>query len=92
MGLTIDQILVGRFGVFCYLVSDPATMEAMLVDPGGEPRKIPRGNTQELALLEETQLPQSTHEVLCCQAGCKQVRGLPAECLSRASLLQVFAT
>ncbi len=35
MDLAIDQILVGRFGVFCYLVTEPATREAMLVDPGG---------------------------------------------------------
>jgi glyoxylase-like metal-dependent hydrolase (beta-lactamase superfamily II) len=40
MDLTIDQILVGRFGVFCYLVTEPVTREAMLVDPGGEPGKI----------------------------------------------------
>jgi len=40
MDLVIDQILVGRFGVFCYLVTEPATREAMLVDPGAEPGKI----------------------------------------------------
>jgi hydroxyacylglutathione hydrolase len=40
MDLTIDQILVGRFGVFCYLVTEPATREAMLVDPGAEPDRI----------------------------------------------------
>ena len=40
MDLAIDQILVGRFGVFCYLVTDPATREAMLVDPGAEPARI----------------------------------------------------
>ncbi len=40
MDLAIDQILVGRFGVFCYLVTEPATREAMLVDPGGEPGRI----------------------------------------------------
>ena len=37
MDLGIDQILVGRFGVFCYLVTEPATREAMLVDPAAEP-------------------------------------------------------
>jgi glyoxylase-like metal-dependent hydrolase (beta-lactamase superfamily II) len=40
MDLAIDQILVGRFGVFCYLVTEPATREAMLVDPGAEPARI----------------------------------------------------
>jgi glyoxylase-like metal-dependent hydrolase (beta-lactamase superfamily II) len=40
MGLAIDQILVGRFGVFCYLVTEEGTREAMLVDPGAEPGKI----------------------------------------------------
>ncbi len=40
MDLAIDQILVGRFGVFCYLVTEPATREAMLVDPGAEPGRI----------------------------------------------------
>ena len=40
MGLRIDQILVGRFGVFCYLIAEPATGEAMVVDPGAEPAKI----------------------------------------------------
>jgi len=40
MDLAIDQILVGRFGVFCYLVTEPTTREAMLVDPGAEPARI----------------------------------------------------
>jgi hydroxyacylglutathione hydrolase len=40
MDLEIDQIRVGRFGVFCYLVTEPATREAMLVDPGAESGKI----------------------------------------------------
>lgn len=40
MDLGIDQILVGRFGVFCYLVTEPATREAMLVDPAAEPGRI----------------------------------------------------
>jgi len=42
MDLKIDQIRVGRFGVFCYLVTEPATREAMLVDPGAESGKILR--------------------------------------------------
>ena len=40
MSLEIDQILVGRFGVFCYLITEPASREAVLVDPGAEPGKI----------------------------------------------------
>lgn len=40
MDLSIDQILVGGFKVFCYLVTEPATREAMLVDPGSEPGRI----------------------------------------------------
>ena len=40
MDLLIDQILVGRFAVFCYMVTEPTTREAMVVDPGGEPDKI----------------------------------------------------
>ena len=40
MDLLIDQILAGRFGVFCYLVTEPVTREAMLVDPGAEPGRI----------------------------------------------------
>ncbi len=40
MDLTIDQILVGRFGVFCYLVTESTTGEAMLVDPGAEPGRL----------------------------------------------------
>jgi len=40
MDLEIDQIRVGRFGVFCYLVTEPATREAMLVDAGAESGKI----------------------------------------------------
>jgi hydroxyacylglutathione hydrolase len=43
MELEIDQILVGRFGVFCYLVTEPSTREAMLVDPGAEPGRILEG-------------------------------------------------
>lgn len=38
--LIIDQILVGRFSVFCYLITDPETREALLYDPGAEPKKI----------------------------------------------------
>ena len=40
MGLEIDQILVGRFGVFCYLITESASKEAILVDPGAEPASI----------------------------------------------------
>jgi len=40
MSLEIDQILVGRFRVFCYLITEPASGEAVLVDPGAEPGKI----------------------------------------------------
>lgn len=40
MGLEIDQMLVGSFAVFCYLVTEPASREAMVVDPGAEGEKI----------------------------------------------------
>lgn len=40
MSLVVDQILVGRFAVFCYLVSDLDAQEGVLIDPGAEPRKI----------------------------------------------------
>jgi hydroxyacylglutathione hydrolase len=40
MGLEIDQVLLGRFGVFCYLVTEPRSREAMVVDPGAEPSRI----------------------------------------------------
>lgn len=40
MGISVDQILVGRFGIFCYLITETASAEAMLVDPGAEPEKI----------------------------------------------------
>lgn len=39
-GLTIEQILVGRFAVFAYLIIDPESKEALLLDPGSEPAKI----------------------------------------------------
>ena len=38
--LIVDQILVGRFAIFCYLITDPKTKKALLLDPGAEPRKI----------------------------------------------------
>jgi len=40
MDLEIDQLLVGRFGVFCYLVTESGSREAMIVDPGAEAGKI----------------------------------------------------
>jgi glyoxylase-like metal-dependent hydrolase (beta-lactamase superfamily II) len=40
MSLEIDQMLVGRFGVFCYLITETVSREGMLVDPGAEPNKI----------------------------------------------------
>ncbi len=38
--LLVDQILVGKFAIFSYLITDPVTGEAILVDPGAEPEKI----------------------------------------------------
>ena len=38
--LLIDQLLIGNFVVFTYLITDPATNEAIVIDPAGEPRKI----------------------------------------------------
>ncbi len=38
--LIIDQILVGRFAVFSYLITDISSKEAIVVDPGAEPSKI----------------------------------------------------
>ncbi len=40
MDLAIDQILVGRFAIFSYLLTERTTGEAMLVDPGAEPEKL----------------------------------------------------
>ncbi len=40
MGIAVDQILVGRFAIFCYLITETSSREAMLVDPGAEPAKI----------------------------------------------------
>jgi len=38
--LTVDPLLVGRFSVFSYLVTDPVSREAAIVDPGAEPIRI----------------------------------------------------
>ena len=38
--LIVDQILVGKFAIFSYLLTDSVSKEALLVDPGAEPRKI----------------------------------------------------
>ncbi len=38
--LIIDQILVGRFMVFSYLITDISSKEAIVIDPGAEPGKI----------------------------------------------------
>jgi len=40
VGLTVEQVLVGRFAVFAYLITDPSSKEALLFDPGAEPKKI----------------------------------------------------
>jgi len=36
----IDQILVGPFAVFSYLITDSSTREAAVIDPGAEPQRI----------------------------------------------------
>jgi len=36
----IDQIPVGRFAIFSYLITDPETREAVIIDPGAEPGKV----------------------------------------------------
>jgi len=46
--LTIDQIRVGRFAVFSYLITESDTKEALIVDPGAEVGKI-------LDLIEQRQ-------------------------------------
>ena len=51
MSLEIDQILVGHFGVFCYLITEPASREGVLVDPGAEPARILRKIRQREARL-----------------------------------------
>ena len=38
--MIIEQVLVGRMAVFCYLVGDPASGEAMLIDPASDFEKI----------------------------------------------------
>lgn len=40
MALVVDQIRVGPFRVFSYLVSDPRTGEGLVVDPGAEAGRI----------------------------------------------------
>jgi glyoxylase-like metal-dependent hydrolase (beta-lactamase superfamily II) len=40
MSLEIDQILVGRFAVFCYLVTESVSREALVVDPGAQVETI----------------------------------------------------
>jgi len=40
VSLVVDQIPVGRFAVFCYLVSDAETGEAVLIDAGADAAKI----------------------------------------------------
>lgn len=34
--MDIEQIMVGRMAVFCYIVSCPKTKEALAIDPGGD--------------------------------------------------------
>jgi len=38
--MIIEQILVTQMAVFCYLIGDPVSGEAVLIDPGGEVEKI----------------------------------------------------
>lgn len=45
-GLWVDQLRVGRLAVFSYVVTDPVSREAAIVDPGAEPGRI-LGRVQE---------------------------------------------
>ena len=38
--LIIDQVLVGRLSVFSYLITDPVSREALLLDPASEVEKV----------------------------------------------------
>jgi len=38
--MNIQKIVVGQLDVNCYIVSDDATSEALIIDPGDEPEKI----------------------------------------------------
>lgn len=38
--LGVDQLLVGRFAVFSYVISDPVSREAVIIDPAAEPLRI----------------------------------------------------
>ena len=38
--MDIEQIMVGRMAVFCYIVSCPETKEALIIDPGGDEDKL----------------------------------------------------
>ena len=36
--MNIQKIVVGQLDVNCYIISDEATSEALIVDPGDEPK------------------------------------------------------
>jgi glyoxylase-like metal-dependent hydrolase (beta-lactamase superfamily II) len=38
--MIIEQILIGSFDIFCYVLGDPETGEGIVVDPGGSAEKI----------------------------------------------------
>ncbi|MBI5570181.1 MAG: MBL fold metallo-hydrolase [Desulfomonile tiedjei] len=38
--MVIEQILIGSFAIFCYVLGDAATGEGIVVDPGGPPQEI----------------------------------------------------
>ena len=40
MAVTVTQIPVGKLGTNCYILADPASKKAIVIDPGAEPEKI----------------------------------------------------
>lgn len=38
--MIIEQIIIGRMAVFCYLIGDEKSGEGALIDPAGDPEKI----------------------------------------------------
>lgn len=45
--LLIKQLEVGKLAIFCYIVSDRESREGLIIDPGGNPKKILQAANEE---------------------------------------------
>lgn len=70
--MIIEQIQIGGFEIFCYILGDPATGEGIVVDPGGPTGVILRRGTERG--LTKIKLIVNTHSHVDHTAGNKEMQ------------------